>query len=64
MDYTYVPVEGVRVTTRGICIKDGMVLVVKRLNKSERYMVLPGGGIDEGETPLEAVKREFWKKQV
>lgn len=59
LDYTYVPVKGVRVTTRGICTKDGMILVVKRLNKGERYMVLPGGGINEVETPLEVVEREF-----
>jgi 8-oxo-dGTP diphosphatase len=59
MKDNYEPVEGVRVTSRGICINEGKVLVVKRLNNGIKYMVLPGGGIDPGEDPLEAVAREF-----
>jgi 8-oxo-dGTP diphosphatase len=60
--FMYEEVEGVRVTSRGICVKDDQVLVIKRINKGEKYIVLPGGGIEKGENPLTAAKRELFEE--
>jgi len=39
--------------------KDGKFLLGRRLNRPERgFWCAPGGHIEEGETPLEAAKRE------
>ncbi|MCD6290600.1 MAG: NUDIX domain-containing protein [Anaerolineae bacterium] len=42
---------------QGVVIQDGQVLLVKRT--TPRVWELPGGGIEEGETPAEAVVREI-----
>lgn len=47
-----------RICARGICIRGSEVLVIKRHKYGEDYIVLPGGGIDEGETDFEAASRE------
>ncbi len=39
--------------------RDGCVLVIKRRRGAEEYAVLPGGGVDPGETVEEAVLREL-----
>lgn len=47
----------VRKSARGIIFKDdGQIAIFHKKNKNEYK--LPGGGIDEGETPEEAFKRE------
>jgi len=39
--------------------KDGKFLLARRLNRPNKgYWCTPGGHVDEGETPLEAAKRE------
>ena len=52
-----------RNSARGIIIKDGKVLVMFRRrienNEKREYYVVPGGGIEEGETPELAVVREL-----
>lgn len=44
----------------GIAEKEGKFLVV--FTAKDRNVSLPGGGIEKGETPLEAVKREFYEE--
>ena len=51
---------GYREICFGIAEKDGRFLVV--FSGKDRNISLPGGGIEEGETPLEAVHREFMEE--
>jgi 8-oxo-dGTP pyrophosphatase MutT (NUDIX family) len=41
-----------------VIIKDGMILLIHRLRDGEEYFVLPGGGVEEGESIEEATIRE------
>ena len=45
---------------RGSCIlvKDQKIVLIKRIREGIVYYVFPGGGIEDGETPEEATKRE------
>ncbi|MBX4190206.1 NUDIX domain-containing protein [Candidatus Parcubacteria bacterium] len=43
----------------GIIIKDGKVLLMHRLKKGKDYRLFTGGGIEENESPEEALKREI-----
>ena len=43
----------------GVVIKDGKVLLMFRRNERWEYYVFPGGGVDDGETPEQAVVREL-----
>lgn len=49
-------------TARGIIIKDNKILLIHRLKKGEEYFVLPGGGIEDDETPEVTVKREIYEE--
>ena len=56
--------DGKRVSARGIIIVDDKVYLMFRRRKNNdgsyrEYYVVPGGGIDEGEDVLDAVKREL-----
>jgi 8-oxo-dGTP pyrophosphatase MutT (NUDIX family) len=42
-----------------VCFDDGRVLLMRRVKNGRRYTVLPGGGVEEGETPAEAAVREL-----
>ncbi len=42
-----------------VCFDDGRVLLMRRVKNGRRYTVLPGGGVEEGESPAEAAVREF-----
>lgn len=46
------------VIARGIMIRDGKLLVIKRVRDGQEYYVFPGGHIDEGETARDAAVRE------
>lgn len=46
-----------RETCFGICERDGKILLTKKMKKNEIAMV--GGGIEDGETHEECLKREF-----
>jgi 1-acyl-sn-glycerol-3-phosphate acyltransferase len=46
------------VIARGIVIRDGKLLAVKRVRDGQEYYVLPGGRMDKGETAREAAARE------
>ena len=41
-----------------LVIRDGKILVEKLLGDNRLFFTIPGGGIEEGETPEEAVLRE------
>jgi 8-oxo-dGTP diphosphatase len=43
---------------RAIIIKDDKLLTIKRTKSNDEYWVLPGGGIEPGETPEQALVRE------
>jgi ADP-ribose pyrophosphatase YjhB (NUDIX family) len=42
-----------------IIVRNGNVLVMKRNKHGEKYYCLPGGGIEDDETPRQAVAREI-----
>src|SRR5437899_1133034 len=41
-----------------VIFKDGKVLLIKRVKPGVEYYIFPGGGVDEGESIEEALKRE------
>ena len=43
---------------RAIIIQAGKVLLIKRVKTEETYWVLPGGGVETGESHDDAIKRE------
>ena len=43
----------------GILHRDGAVLLMYRRKQGREYYVVPGGGIEDGETPEQACRREF-----
>ncbi|MED1566707.1 NUDIX hydrolase [Bacillus paramycoides] len=45
-----------------IIVQDDKIALIKRVRESEVYFVFPGGGIEEGETPEEATKREVYEE--
>lgn len=42
-----------------VIVKDNKVALIHRKNKGRVYWVFPGGGVEDGETPKEAVVREI-----
>lgn len=47
-----------RRNSRAIIVRDGKLLVLKRNNNGNKFFVIPGGKIDEGETAEQAAERE------
>ncbi|WP_029425299.1 NUDIX hydrolase [Alkalibacillus haloalkaliphilus] len=45
-----------------VIIEDQKVVLIKRVREGSVYYVFPGGGIEEGETPEEAAKREAFEE--
>jgi 8-oxo-dGTP pyrophosphatase MutT (NUDIX family) len=43
---------------RAIVLRDGQLLVMQRNKFGKKYITLPGGGVEPGETPKQAVVRE------
>ena len=54
----YPNLKEARNVVEGICIKDGKVLIMD-YSKTCNFFGLPGGGIEKGETPEEALRREI-----
>jgi 8-oxo-dGTP pyrophosphatase MutT (NUDIX family) len=48
-----------RRASRAIIIKDDKLLVTKRNKFGKKYYILIGGGVDQGETELQALYREL-----
>lgn len=46
-----------------IIIREGKLLLIRRVKPGEEYYVFPGGGVEAGETPEEALRREM-KEEV
>ena len=52
-----------RKTARAILIsKTGWLILIKRVKNGNTYYVTPGGGVETGETPAQAVIREISKE--
>lgn len=47
---------------RAIIIDSGRLALIKRNRADEEYYVLPGGGIEPGEEPLQALQREVFEE--
>ncbi len=43
---------------------DGKIALIKRVRNNHEYYVIPGGGIEEGETPEDAAIREVKEELV
>lgn len=48
-----------RVSVRGIVKIDGKLLLLHRIKNGEEYWVVPGGGVEDGESYEETVVREM-----
>lgn len=48
-----------RIRAVGVVVHDGKLLVMHRRKAGREYTVLPGGGIENGESPQEACLREL-----
>ena len=47
---------------RAIIFLDGKLVTLKRVKKDETYWVFPGGGVEDGESLEEALKREIMEE--
>jgi len=47
----------IEILARGVCVKDGRVLLCRNRRKGHCY--LPGGHVETGETPVRALRREI-----
>jgi 8-oxo-dGTP pyrophosphatase MutT (NUDIX family) len=47
------------VSVRAVIIRDDKILLIHRIKNDEEYYVTPGGGVEEGESIQEALKREI-----
>jgi|SRR3989338_2348874 len=48
---------------RGILIDSGKIVLIKRVKANNTYYVFPGGGVEEGESLIQALEREL-KEEV
>ena len=47
---------------RAIIVEDNSVLLIHRIKNGKEYWVFPGGGIENGETPEQAIRREAYEE--
>lgn len=48
-----------RIRASGLILKNNQVLVIRRVKEGNEYWVFPGGGVEKGESNLEAAIREI-----
>lgn len=51
--------KNVRIRACGFLVREGRLLLVAHAKNSEVYWLLPGGGVEFGESLTEALRREF-----
>lgn len=51
--------DAVRVRVAGFLVRDGRLLLISHKKDGNVYWLLPGGGVDHGESLEEALEREF-----
>ena len=49
----------IRIRVAGVLVKDGNILLVRHEKNEKSYWLLPGGGVDFGESAEAALVREF-----
>ncbi|PKL91128.1 MAG: NUDIX hydrolase [Candidatus Goldiibacteriota bacterium HGW-Goldbacteria-1] len=55
--------KNIRIRVAGICLdKNNRLLLVNHQKNGKSYWLLPGGGVEYGETLHEALKREFMEE--
>ena len=53
------PTPNIRIRVAGILVKDGRILLVRHEKAGKSYWLIPGGGMDFGESAEEALAREY-----
>ncbi|MBX7255005.1 MAG: NUDIX domain-containing protein [Candidatus Hydrogenedentes bacterium] len=53
------PPSSPRVRVAAVIVEDGKLLMVRHVKGNESYWLLPGGGVDYGESLTEALEREL-----
>jgi ADP-ribose pyrophosphatase YjhB (NUDIX family) len=51
--------KSVRLRVAGLVVKDGKLLLISHNKDGRDYWLVPGGGVDFGETAADALKREM-----
>ncbi len=51
--------QSIRIRAAGILIHDGKILLVRHEKNDKSYWLIPGGGVDFGESVEQAVVREY-----
>jgi 8-oxo-dGTP diphosphatase len=59
MHSTFFPDCFYRVSIKGLCVRDGKILLIREAKKMSGKWELPGGGLDFGEDMRAALKREI-----
>lgn len=47
-----------RISARAVIFIDGKLVLIRRVRNGREYWVIPGGGVEEGETVEDAARRE------
>lgn len=48
-----------RIRVAAVIVRDGQILLMRRIKRGHEYFVFAGGGVDRGETLRQALKREI-----
>jgi len=51
--------QNIRIRAAGILVRDGQILLVRHEKNGKSYWLIPGGGVDFGETVEAALIREY-----
>ena len=51
--------QSIRIRAAGILVKDGQILLVRHEKNEKSYWLIPGGGVDFGESVEDALIREY-----